>query len=342
MGRYKSNFKETIEKAKKTIEGNGQRDERFWYPSHDRKKDQVYELRMMPSKPKTQNYGGLCYINEAIHTFEYLDRNGRKKYFWSPCLKRHLGEDCPICDVVSDLWNKDKDDGYIFSEKEKALRTKLSLSEKFVSNVIIIDDPEKSQNNGKVFMTKFPVKGQSVVFKDIILRQLNLSDSDKKKKNFKQINPFEPYDTDELPGCNFYFDYRAPGKSESYGNYNASEFCKTELGGVYEDESKIDEAMDKLYDLEEYLDELKEKVIPYEEVIQKIGHVLEGKDSIILERTDVSDEEINDEDLYEDDDSEETEEEKEVETDVEEEKVEEKPKSTNIDDDLDKTLEEWE
>ncbi|MDD2516402.1 MAG: hypothetical protein PHF26_04265, partial [Candidatus Gracilibacteria bacterium] len=254
MARFKSNFTQTIEKAKQTLEGNDFRDDRFWYSQHDRKKDCTCTLRLMPSKPKGNSYGELCYVIESIHKFEYVDRNGRKKNFWSPCAKKLAGQDCPECDKVADLWDKYNGQKDGWDPKDERLRKKLSLHENFVCNVIVIDDPTNPENNDGVFLTKFQAKGPSVPFKDVVLKQLNPSDSDKKKKTFKQINPFEPYDVegDDLPGCNFYLDYKAPGKSDSYGNYNSSEFIKNECGAVYEDETKIDEAMDKLHDLNSY------------------------------------------------------------------------------------------
>lgn len=352
MSRFKSNFKETIEKAKQTLEGTNNKDERFWYSTHDRGKDCLVELRLMPSKPKGSSYGELCYIKEDIHNFKYIDRNGRKKHLWTPCAKRLNGEECPICDVVSELWEKDKDTAQEFTPEDKALRTLLGLKEHFVCNILIVDDPTNPENNGKIFMTKFPAKGTSVIFTDKILRELNPSDSNKKKKNFKQINPFEPYDVDKdiLPGANFYYDYKAPGKGESYGNYNSSEFIKDDCGAVYEDESKIDDAMDKLFDLSAYLDELREKIVPYDEIIEKVGHVLNGEGgSVTVEKEDISDDEIfgdmdNDKDEKIVEDDKEDSKEEDIEEKIPEIKKEEKKASKKEEtekDDLDKELEDW-
>lgn len=289
--KLKPNFVKSLAKVKEDMKnGSKKLDERLWYPQGERNVDEMYEFYFLPSKPKNGEYGEICYDKIIYHKFEYLDRNGKKRNYFSPCPKM-TGQDCPICDKVSELWEKEKDPSQAFTIEDESLRKKLSLKHRYITNVLIKDDPKNPENNGKVFLTTFPAKGQSVIF-DMVLKQMNPSEIDLRKDSFEKFNPYEPFET-----AVFYYTYTAPKGKERFGNYSSSEFNTKNIGMINEDEDKLTEIIMSAHDLEEYLDEYCEKTIGWDETIEKIGHLLDGSGVIEIEKNDIKDEDIYGDDV---------------------------------------------
>lgn len=287
MGRFKANFTKAYERITKDIEGGGGKfDERFWYPQGDRSQDQMYKFNLLPSKPIDGEYGGICYEKVIFHKFEYIDDKGKKKNYNKPCNKM-LGQECPLCEKVSELWDKDKDSTVAFTEEDGRLRTMLNLKHRYITNVYIVDDPETPDNNGKVFMTQFPAKGQDVIFNKV-LKQMQPTDLDLRKDSFVEFNPYEPFNT-----AVFEYYYTAPKGKDLYGNYSSSAFS-TKVRSLAKSEDKTGDIIDSAYDLEEYLEEYTNKCLPYDELIAKFTHLLDGDGSNVT----VEKEEISDDDIY--------------------------------------------
>lgn len=329
MSRLKPNFTGTLEKAKKEMEGSKKGDERFWYPRKPKTEDALYKFAFIPSKPDEEgNFGELCFEKIIYHDFEYLDKHGKKRFWRRPCNKM-IGQDCPICDKVGDLWDKSKDETRAFSDKDKALRDLLKLKHRYLTNIYIIEDPADETNKGKSFLTLFPAKGKALAF-DNVLKHLNPSPIDLQKESFLQFNPYDPFKT-----AVFLYHYQAPVGKEKYGNYDGSEFGVT-LRKIAKTDEKIEEILYAGYDLEEYIKEYTAKAKNWDEIIMEIGHILEGKgNSIIIEEdVDVKDEDLYDDDVQPDEDQKNTTDKaKEVIEEAETSEIEEKELEEETDDD---------
>jgi hypothetical protein len=159
-----------------------------------------------------------------------------------------LGENDPVGELNSKLWNSGSD-----ANKEIARKQKRKLS--YICNVLIISDPKHPENEGKVMLFKFGKK----IFDKLM---------DKAKPTFedeKPVNIFDPYD-----GADFKLRMR---KVDGYPNYDQSTFMdQAQLAGG--DEEKMVEILNRSYKLSEFLDRKNFK--SYEDLSKKLSDVLDA------------------------------------------------------------------
>ena len=72
------------------------------------------------------------------------------KWFIDNC-PTTIGEDCPVCKANGILWNSgNKADKKLASSRKRKLN--------YISNILVVNDPKHSENNGKVFLFKYGKK----------------------------------------------------------------------------------------------------------------------------------------------------------------------------------------
>lgn len=190
-------------------------DNRFWYPDVDKSGNGYAVVRFLPPAKDEDHF--------FVKIFNHYFQGPTGSWLIENC-PTTLGKPCPICEHNSKLWNSGFD-----KDKDVARNQKRRLT--FISNVYVIKDSLKPENEGKVFLFKYGKK----IF-DMLNDQMNPKFEDE-----VAVNPF-----DFWGGANFKFKIRTV---EKYRNYDKSEFEKPsplstddqELERIWAQEHKLSE-----------------------------------------------------------------------------------------------------
>lgn len=232
------------EEAKKETQKGGGADERFWKLSVDQKTKIGYAvIRFLPA-PKDEE---LPWVRLFSHGF----KGPGGKWFIENCPTTLGQRPCPICKENNRLWNlsEEKDT----PEKKIARDRKRKLQ--FISNILVVSDPAKPENNGKVFLFKYGAK-----IYDKIKEQIEPEFPDK-----QPINPFDLWE-----GANFKLKSR---DLAGYQNYDKSEF-DTPSEVLDGDEEKLEKLWESQYSLQEHVAEKQFK--SYDDLEKHFNNVLNG------------------------------------------------------------------
>ena len=233
--------KEDIKKAdaKKTY----QKDARLWKPTVDDKGNATAVIRFLPDPSFTP------FAKYYTHNFDYMV-DGTKKYWINNCINTFgYDKECPICKKNQEYWNSAFD-------SDKAIASKRKRKLIFKSNILVIKNPAKPEEEGQVFLYEY---GQKIY--DKIKDKMFPSDEIKSLGEYDEYVPYDLYE-----GANFKL---VQVKQGDYPNYDKSEFGKQ---GPVGKESFIEEIMSKVYDLSEFMAE--DKFPKNEEVVTKLGVLL--------------------------------------------------------------------
>jgi hypothetical protein len=225
--------------------------EKYWNPTKDAAGNGFAIIRFLPALEdgdmpfiKTFDHGfqgptGLWYIENSLNT---------------------LGKEDPVAKLNSKLWNSNKDN----ESPERKQASKQKRRTKFHSNILVIKDPAKPENEGKVFLFSYGKK---------IFDKLN----DLMNPQFEDETPVNPFDFWE--GANFKLKMR---QVEGYTNYDKSEF-ETPSALFDGDDEKLEEVYNKIYDLKELHDPKYFK--SYDELEAKLYRVLGITGSVSSSKT---------------------------------------------------------
>jgi len=192
-------------------------DDRFWKPDIDKAGNGYAVIRFLPAPVgedvpfvRIWDHGfkgvGGWYIEKSLTTFNQPD---------------------PVSEYNSKLWNTG-----IESNKKIVRDQKRRLS--YYSNILVVKDPNRPQNEGKVFLFKY---GKRIF--DKINEAMHPQFADE-----KAINPFDLWE-----GANFKFKIR---KLDGYPNYDKSEFDTPEA--VSDNDAELKRIWESEYSLQELLD----------------------------------------------------------------------------------------
>jgi hypothetical protein len=202
-----------------TTKGKG--DDRFWQPEVDKAGNGYAIIRFLDS-PAVDGDKGLPFVQLFTHGFQ-----GPGGWYIENSLTT-LGENDPVSEYNGKLWNSG-----IEANKEIARKQKRQL--KYISNILVVKDPDHPEKEGKVFLYSYGKK----IF-DKIKEKLEPQFEDEKR-----VNPFNFWE-----GANFKLKIR---KVEGYRNYDKSEF--EEQSGVFAgDDAKIEALWKSAYSLLELVD----------------------------------------------------------------------------------------
>ena len=212
-------------------------DDRFWKPTRDKAGNGYAVIRFLPQKEGED----LPWVRYWDHGFK-----GPTGLWYIENSLTSIGQPDPVSEHNSILWNSGRDE-------DKAIAREQKRRLHYVSNVLVISDPDNPQNEGKVFLYKFGKK----IFDKIM---------DVMQPQFADETPVNPYDFWE--GADFKLKIR---KVEGWVNYDKSEFSSpTSLFDG--DESRLTEVYEKLYSLQDFLDPANYKT--YDELKVKLNRVL--------------------------------------------------------------------
>jgi hypothetical protein len=211
-------------------------DERIWKPTVDKAGNGYAVLRFLPA-PESD----LPWVRYWDHGF----KGPTGKWYIEKSLTS-IGEQDPLGEVNSRLWNSGNDE-----DKETARKQKRRLH--YVTNVLVVADPSAPQNEGKVFIYQFGKK----IFDKIM---------DMMQPQFPGEEPVNPFDLWE--GAEFQLKIR---QVEGYRNYDRSEFKSPSM--LFDgDEDKIQSVLNNLYDINEFVDPKNYKT--YDQLKTKLMEVL--------------------------------------------------------------------
>jgi hypothetical protein len=222
------------------------KDDRFWEPTTDKTGSGYATLRFLPAgKGENENSPFIRYFR---HNFK-----GQKtgKWYINNSLTT-IGKEDPVGDYNRQLWNTDLEENINFVRQFSKRKIV------YVSNILVIDDPAKPENNGKVFLLRYGVKIMAKIQFALGFDEKGdpipgVADEDK-------VNVFDLYE-----GADFNYKIRVV---KEYNNYDNSSFAEKSplLGG---DDEAIEAIWSQEYPLFPFIDPSDEKLYPSYETLQK-------------------------------------------------------------------------
>ena len=211
-------------------------EDNYWSPTVDKNGNGSAVIRFLPAPP-----------NEDVPWIRFWDHGfqGPTGQWYIEKSLTTIDQDDPVGEINGALWNTGREE-----DKETARKQKRRLH--FVSNIYVIKDPAKPENDGKVFKYKYGKK---------IFDKLN----DKMNPAFEDEMPLNPFDLWE--GANFRLRIR---KVEGWQNYDKSDF--DEKGPLFDDDSKLEEIWKSEFSLQEIIDPKNFK--SYDELKRKVEKIL--------------------------------------------------------------------
>lgn len=259
----KKSIAELQQEVEKTQGGSNEyQDERMWRPQEDASGLIKCVIRFLPSSPADEEE--LNWVKFFKHAFE-----GPNGWYISNCLST-IGEftDDPVNQYLNKVKGNRKWDE--LDEKTQNLMRHRGRKARYISNVLVIDDPVNPDNNGKVMLYEYgPAIFEKI--KDEIIPDPAL---DK-----------EPHDVfDAWEGKNFKL-VRRQKKTKDYPDYDLSEFL--EPSPIADSDDKIEAVWNQEYALSEFVDEKNEKLYkPYETLKRRLMQVLGDDAEIYFENED--------------------------------------------------------
>lgn len=223
---------------------NNRGDDRFWKPKVDSAGNFTGLIRFLPA-PQVDGADALPWVI----TFDHGFKGPSGKWYIERSLTTIKKQD-PVSEYNTKLWNSgDKD----LIEQARAQKRKQS----YISNILVINDPEKPENNGKVFLYRYGVK----IFEKI--KNIMTPDEELGEK------PNDPFDF--WAGQNFKLKIK---KVAGYQNYDDSSFSVP--SAISDDDNKIEDIWKREYSLKEFLNPANFKT--YDELKARLHDVLEIRD----------------------------------------------------------------
>lgn len=227
-------FKQLAEKMNSENKGASFTDDRFWQPDIDKSGSGFAIIRFLPAIESEE----IPYVKMYSHGIKI-----GQKWFIENCATT-IGQPCPVCESNSELWNTGtKENQDIVRSRKRQL--------KYISNIMVLQDAKRPQNEGKVFLFTFGAK--------IFAKLMNAINPE-----FEDEQSFNPFDF--WGGAPFKLKIR---NVEGYRNYDKSEFG--ECGPLFNDDSAMEEVWKSQYSLQELIapsvfkpyDEIKKKFIAF-------------------------------------------------------------------------------
>ena len=194
----------TEELSKLADKGPRRDDDGFWKPEVDKSGNGSAIIRFLPSPDSD-----VPFVRIWDHGFQ-----GPGGWFIEKSLTT-INQACPISEYNSMLWNSGTEADKTF------VRTKTKRRLSFISNIVVIKDPSRPENEGQVFLYKFGKK---------IFDKIN----DAAMPEFDDEEKVDAFSLGE--GANFRLKIR---NVEGYRNYDKSEFDspseipEDDLEGIY-------------------------------------------------------------------------------------------------------------
>jgi len=234
-GGFDSLMKE-VEKIANPQSDSKKSDDRFWQPEVDKAGNGYAVIRFL-APPKGED---LPFVRVWNHGFQ----GPTGKWYIENSLTT-IGKQDPVSELNTELWNSGSE-----ANKEVARKQKRKLT--YYANILVVKDPSRPDNEGKVFLFKFGKKIWDKV-------------KDMADPQFEDEKPVNVFDFDA--GANFKLKIR---NVEGYRNYDKSEFEST--SPISNEDSVIEDIWSKQHSLTAFLDVKNFK--SYDDLKKKLTMVL--------------------------------------------------------------------
>lgn len=210
-------------------------DNRFWKPDVDKAGNGYAVIRFLPP-PDGEDFP---FVRLWDHGFRgpggwYIENS-----------RTSINCNDPVAEYNSKLWNSGSEQA-----KRQARDQKRRLY--YIANILVVNDPNKPENNGKVFLYRF---GKKIFDKINDLMNPEFEDE-------TPVNPFDMWD-----GADFKLKIR---DVEGWTNYDKSEFSNP--AAISDDDTVLEKIYSSMYPLQPFLEEGNFKT--YEELKTKLDRVL--------------------------------------------------------------------
>jgi len=249
-GGFDSLMKEVEKIANPQSESNNRNDDRFWQPEVDKAGNGYAVIRFL-APPKGED---LPWVRIWNHGFQ----GPTGKWYIENSLTT-IGKQDPVSELNTELWNSGSE-----ANKEVARKQKRKLT--YYTNILVVQDSKRPENEGKVFLFKFGKK----IFDKI---------KDVAEPQFEDEKPLNPFDFWE--GANFKLKIR---NVEGYRNYDKSEFDTP--SPISNDDEAIETIWNKQHSLTAFLDAKNFKA--YDDLKKKLSMVLSAGAPPVKPAEDVS------------------------------------------------------
>lgn len=232
---------ETLVKKLESQSSYGNRDERFWEPTQDKKSGLGSAIiRFLPTSPDSD----APWVQTFRHGFQ---NEATGKWFVADC-PTSFGGECPVCDHVKPLWKG--------SEADKAIARARGRKGSYISNIMVIKDPANPENNGKLFLFKY---GKQIF--DKIIQKI--------KPDFEDDRPVNVFDF--WKGADF--NLRITLNEGGFRSYEKSFFSDVSafLGG---DDGQLEALWNTQHSLKEFIDPTKFDTV--EKLKERFDSVVSG------------------------------------------------------------------
>jgi len=187
------NLIKELEKSTNTYEDE---DNKYWKLTIDPKTGNGAALiRFLPAAEGED----VPWVKMYTHSFQNPE-NGR--WYWENC-PTTIGIDCPVCTHNNKLWETG-------SEAKKNIARAQKRRLQYISNILVINDPARPENNGKVFLFRYGKTIFDMIESKMVPERDALGDA------VEPVNPF-----DFWSGCNFKLK---ANKVDGFIKYLSSEF----------------------------------------------------------------------------------------------------------------------
>lgn len=258
MGKYNwDKLKGNLQKGVGEKTSNDFDDPREWKLQKDDQGNGTAVIRLLPGR------GGDT--PPVVRIFEHSVRvwnkaSNKYRYYIEPS-PASIGLDCPVSSIYYEL-------GDLGTKEGKEAQGDVSRSVKFISNILVVNDPANEENNGKIFYWKYGVK----LFEKF---QQALEPTEAQLKVGKK--PIELFDPES--GADIMLEVTKNGNFPDYSGTSIEA-----PSAAFETEAEMDEAvLEKCYDMTEFISEDYYK--PWAELKKKIAWTLEKSpiESLLIE-----------------------------------------------------------
>ena len=218
-------------------ENTSYEDNRLWKPTRDKAGNGYAVIRFLPAREGED----LPWVRYWDHGFK-----GPNGQWYIEKSLTSVNQPDPVSESNTVLWNTGRDE-------DKALARERKRRLHYVSNILVINDPENPQNNGQVKLYQFGKR----IFDKIM---------DAMQPQYADESPVNPYDFWE--GADFKIKIR---KVDGWVNYDKSEFSSPSAL-VDSNEAELESVYGKLHSLSEFTDPKSYK--SYDELKAKLNKVL--------------------------------------------------------------------
>lgn len=218
-------------------------DPRFWKPERDKSGNASAVIRFLPVSPADGD-DALPWVRVFDHGF----KGPSGKWYIEKSLTT-LNQKDPVSEYNSQLWNSTTDENSPARKQARDQKRRLS----YYSNIMVISDPKRPENEGKVFLFKFGKK----IFDKITAQMKPEFEGD------PSVNVF-----DFVKGANFRLRMR---QVAGFPNYDESRFDAP--SALSDDMKELENIWRSEYSLKELVDPKGFK--SYDELKRRLEEVLE-------------------------------------------------------------------